>query len=254
MPVIDPLPEEAVDEEIRELDEYMRQYTGAPGMTPYVNAAARYPALLEQMADEHLTVMPSDELRRETKETMAVAVSMINACDYCVGAHTTLLRTMFDRSNRDVVEIAAAAAHATGLARMERAMEGAPFTPVDPSDEDVPEESVEALAAVEAALDRRPVHFALAARDPDYCRELLARERIRILEGDLDRRTKEYVVLAAAWTIGAPRLARDRMDVLAAMGESEAALFEGFQAVEIFQVNNVWTSGLGLERGLWADE
>ncbi len=153
---------------------------------------------------------------------------------------------LFDRSDRDIVEIAAAAAHATGLAWMERAIDGAPVSPVGPEDGD-------ALAEVEADLDRRPAHFALAARDPDYCRELLKRERVCVLQGELDRRTEEYVVLATAWTVGAPRLARDRSAVLAAMGESEAALFEGFQAVEIFQANNVWTAGLGLKRGLWAD-
>lgn len=60
---------------------------------------------------------------------------------------------------------AAAAAHATGVTRLERATLGEvrPFPPVDP--ETATGETAEGLAAVEVSLGRLPPHILVAARD-----------------------------------------------------------------------------------------
>ncbi len=59
-------------------------------MTPYVAASAHHVTYLANIAEE-----PSRKLRRKLKEMLAVAISMVNGCAYCVTAHSRVLNQMF---------------------------------------------------------------------------------------------------------------------------------------------------------------
>lgn len=53
---------------------------------------ANDPALLERSWQQVRTVMAPGALDPLTKELIYVAVSMTNACDYCIGTHTAAAR------------------------------------------------------------------------------------------------------------------------------------------------------------------
>ncbi|MFB6173672.1 MAG: carboxymuconolactone decarboxylase family protein [Halobacteriales archaeon] len=248
MAIVDLLDEDEYEETVHELDERIRQYTGAPGMTPYVKAAGHYPPLLEQMGTEHLSVMLTDSLRREQKELIAVAVSMVNNCSYCIGAHAHLHREMFGTTDAELVELTGVAAHVTGLVAFERALLGGDGL-LDPVDA----EEVPLLGEIEERLGGLPEYFRYMANDPDYLAAVWNRERVTMLEGELDGYDKQLVAYALAAVADADYQQSVRRDRLRELGATDGELFEALQAAEIFSKNNVWTSGLQLEAGLWGD-
>ncbi|MFB6353632.1 MAG: carboxymuconolactone decarboxylase family protein [Halobacteriales archaeon] len=250
MAIVDLLDDNEYDEHVQQLDERVRQYTGAPGMTPYVKAAGHYPPLLGQMGSEHLVVMTSDALRREQKELIAIAVSMVNNCAYCIGAHAHLHQQMFGTTDAELVELVGAVSHVSGLNRFEHAVfrdgiDDPRFPAKDPAD-------VPLLADIEEALGRLPEYYRVMANDPDYLEEVWTRERVTLLEGSLDRVDKELVAWAVSVVNDADYSTRLREALLDELGVTDEQLFEALQAIEIFQKNNVYTSGLQLEAGLWA--
>lgn len=251
MPVVDLLEKDEYADEVAELDRRVRQYTQAPDMTPYVKAAAHYPPLLGQMGTEHLTVMLTDELERELKETLAVAVSMVNNCSYCIGAHTTVLQKMFDKTDPELVELGGLVSHVHGINVFEEAVlgEDAPMPFPEKTADEVP-----LLAEIEDALGRLPAYYRVMANDEEYLETIWNRERVTLLEGEMDRRTSEYVALAVSVTNGAAYSTRMHRETLADMGETDDQLFDALQAIEIFQKNNTWTNALQLESGLWGEE
>jgi AhpD family alkylhydroperoxidase len=251
MAIVDLLEKEEYADEVAELDDRIRQYTQAPDMTPYVKAAAHYPPLLAQMGTEHLAVMLTDELRRELKETIAVAVSMTNNCSYCIGAHTMVLKKMFDKSDPELVELTGLVSHVNGINAFEGAVLGESPTMPFPkkSAEEVP-----LLGEIEDELGRLPEYYRVMANDEEYLEAIWNRERVTVLEGEMDRRTSEYVALGVSIANGADYSTRLHRETLQDIGETDEQLFEALQAIEIFQKNNAWTSGLQLEAGLWGDE
>lgn len=252
MAIVDLLDEDEYDEHVRQLDERVREYTGAPGMTPYVKAAGHYPPLLGQMGSEHLVVMTSDALKREQKELIAIAVSMVNNCAYCIGAHSHLHQQMFGTTDAELVELVGAVSHVAGLNRFEQAVfrDGIdePRFPAKESDE------VPLLTEIEDALGRLPEYYRVMANDPDYLAEVWTRERVTMLEGSLDRVDKELVAWAVSVTNGADYSIELREAILDDLGVTDEQLFEALEATEIFQKNNVYTSGLQLEAGLWGED
>jgi AhpD family alkylhydroperoxidase len=62
-----------------------------PGM---FRAMANNPAYLEASWNRYKVIMGSGKLDRKTKEIIAVAVSATNGCEYCINAHTTVLKKM----------------------------------------------------------------------------------------------------------------------------------------------------------------
>ncbi len=116
MPIVKLQDADQYSEEIQKLDRRVREYTQAPGMTPYVKAAAH-----TNLAEEHLFVMPSRKLPRRLKEMLAVAVSMVNGCAYCITAHSRVLSQMFHLKDAELVELTAAVARISGLNRFETA-------------------------------------------------------------------------------------------------------------------------------------
>ena len=252
MAIVDLLDEREFDEHLMALESKVRQYTGAPGLTPYVKAAGNYPPLLGQMGSEHLTVMTSDALSREQKELIAIAVSMVNNCAYCIGAHAHLHQQMFGTTDAELVELVGAVSHVCGLNRFERVVfrDGVdePRFPAKDAAE------VPLLAEIEDDLGRLPEYYRVMANDPDYLEVVWNRERVTMLEGSLDRLDKEFVAWAVAAVNDADHSMALREAILEELGATDEQLFEALQATEIFQKNNVYTSGLQLEAGLWAEE
>ncbi|MGR3316866.1 MAG: carboxymuconolactone decarboxylase family protein [Candidatus Anammoxibacter sp.] len=65
------------------------------GMVPNLfKTAAHFPPLLKANWDKVKAVMMGGSLSRKVKETIAVLVSKDNSCQYCVGAHTMLLKSI----------------------------------------------------------------------------------------------------------------------------------------------------------------
>lgn len=252
MPIVDLLDESEFDEHLQELESRVRQYTGAPGMTPYVKAAGNYPPLLGQMGTEHLTVMTTDALSREQKELIAIAVSMVNNCAYCIGAHSRLHQQMFGTTDAELVELVGAVSHVSGLNRFESAVfrDGVdePRFPAKDAEE------VPLLGEIEDALGRVPEYYRVMANDPEYLEVVWNRETVTMLEGSLERVDKELVAWAVSVVNDADYSTRLREEILDDLGVTDEQLFEALQATEIFEKNNVYTSGLQLEAGLWAEE
>lgn len=62
-----------------------------PGM---FRAMANNPAYLEASWNRYKVIMGPGKLDRKTKEIIAVAVSATNGCEYCINAHTAVLKKM----------------------------------------------------------------------------------------------------------------------------------------------------------------
>lgn len=250
MAIVKLLEEEQYSELVRSLDRRVREYTRAPAMTPYVKATGHCPSLLAQLADEHAYVMPTRSLPRRLKEMLAVAVSMVNGCAYCITAHTQVLKRMFAMGDAELVELAATVAHVGALCRFETATMSAGhaplFAPREPAE-------VPLLAEIEDALGRLPEYFRVMANDPGYLETVWSREKVTLQAGALARLDKEYVAFATAIATDAPYSVRLRREILTAMGESDEQLFEALEVVELFHKNTTFTEGLQLEPGLWAD-
>jgi len=237
------------DDELEKLDAELREYTGAPGKTPYSLAASKIPDFFEQLIEAHRHVMMSGELSRELKELVALAVSMTNGCDYCVRAHAKMQKHMFDRTDAELAHLAALVGHITGLNRFEGAAGSGPsglFEPV--STEDVP-----LFDEIEDELGHVPESFRAMGRDERYLELVWERERKLVRSGAYDQRTRDYVAFGVAATNGASASTRYRKEKLVDGGESEEAVFEAFEVVELFCKNNKWTEGLLLHGGVWGD-
>ena len=251
MPVIKPMDPDQFDEGLRQLDAKARQYTQAPGATNYVRAAAYHPGYLSSLAEEHLVEMVSDRLRRKTKETLALAVSMTNGCGYCSQAHGTLLKTMFKLGDADLVEVAAVTSHYNGLASLESALQIDGDGSVHGSFSPLSEEHAPILAEIREVYPDVPVYFRIIARRPEYLRVLWGRERAVVLEASLDREVVHLIGLAVAATRGAAYGVRWHSARLAELGMAGDAVLEAILVCQLFNMNNAFTQGLGLEMGLW---
>lgn len=245
MPTVALFEEDEYDETIREFDERVRRYTEAPVMTPYVKAAAHYPPYLEHMGEEHLYVMPTRELPRQVKEMVAVGVSTVNACTYCIEAHAHGLQNMFDFTDPQLVELIAAVAHVSGLCRIETATmaDDEPlFSPQDPDE-------VPLLAEIEATIGVLPEYYRIIARDEGFLEQVWEREKLTLLEGELDPVDKEFVAFGTAVANDAPYSTRFWKERLEVHGATEDEIFEALEVVEIFHKNNQFTTGLQLGHG-----
>jgi AhpD family alkylhydroperoxidase len=250
--VVELLDEHEYSKHVQDLDKRVRQYTQAPAMTPYVRAAAHYPSYLANMAEEHLYVMPTRRLRRRVKEMIAVAVSMVNGCPYCITAHTRVLKTMFKMPDPEIVELAAAVAHVSGVNRFETATMAPGHEPLFPprSPDEVP-----LLKDIEEALGRIPLVYQIMANDPGFLESVWAREQVTLLSGELEQKDKAFVAFATSIANDAPSAIRLHKEILQdQLGATEEDVFEALEVVEIFHKNTKFTEGLQLESGLWGQK
>lgn len=248
MPIVTLQDADHYSEVIQKLDRRVREYTLAPGMTPYVKAAAHHVPYLANMAEEHLYVMPTRKLTRKLKEMVAVAVSMVNGCAYCITAHSRVLNRMFHLGDGELVELTAAVAHISGLNRFETATMSGNHEPLFSvrSEIDVP-----LLEEIQGTLGVLPVYYQIMANDPQFLESVWAREKAAMLTGSLDRKDKEYVAFATSAANLAPYAIRLHKSILTSMGATDEEIFEALEVVEIFHKNNKFTEGLQLEPGLW---
>lgn len=251
MPIVKLQDADQYSEEIHKLDKRVREYTQAPGMTPYVKAAAQHLPYLANMAEEHLYVMPTKRLPRKLKEMLAVAVSMVNGCAYCITAHSRLLSRMFQMNDAELVELTGAVAHISGLNRFETATMSGNHEPLFPLRSEV---EVPMLEEIQGTLGSLPTYYQIMANDPGFLESVWAREKATMLSGSLARKDKEYVAFATSVVNLAPYSVRFHKSRLTSMGATTEEVFEALEVVEIFHKNNRFTEGLQLEPGLWKPE
>ncbi|SFC25076.1 uncharacterized peroxidase-related enzyme [Halobiforma haloterrestris] len=82
-------PDELSDETIEEIFEYAREKQGA--VPNHFKIEANFPEAFEHFFYMQQALWEDGPLSMETMERVAIAVSMANDCDYCTGAHCTIL-------------------------------------------------------------------------------------------------------------------------------------------------------------------
>ncbi|MFQ5612563.1 MAG: carboxymuconolactone decarboxylase family protein [Anaerolineae bacterium] len=251
MSLIRLLEEEEYADQIEALDRKIREYTQAPVMTNYVKAGAYKPYFLKQSAEEHLYIMPSTKhLRRKVKEMLAVAVSMTVGCEYCITAHSGVLKRMFKLTDEDIVELALTQAHFNGLAGFEfvagitPAGVIGPFQPLEAG-------ALPLLGEIEDRLGLLPIYYQVMARDPRWLEQIWEREVGCLFEGNLDRFEKHFVALAVAASRGAAYSVGFQTEVLRGLGATDAQLWEAMRVIALFNHNTKYTEGLLLQPGVW---
>ena len=99
MPKIEMINRESENPQVKAIFDDIEE---AFGMVPNLfKTAAHFPPLLEANWNKVKAVMMGGVISRKTKETIAVLVSNDNSCNYCVGAHTAMLK-MLGLSDEDV--------------------------------------------------------------------------------------------------------------------------------------------------------
>jgi uncharacterized peroxidase-related enzyme len=82
-------PAELDDEELADIFEYVRDKQGA--VPNHFKIEANFPELFKHIFYAQRALWEDGPLSMETMERVAIAVSMANDCDYCTGAHCTIL-------------------------------------------------------------------------------------------------------------------------------------------------------------------
>ena len=92
MPRIETIEKNTASAEVKEIYDNIE---AAFGMVPNLfKTAAHYPPLLKANWEKVEAVMMGGAVPRKAKEAIAVLVSNDNGCDYCVGAHTAMLKML----------------------------------------------------------------------------------------------------------------------------------------------------------------
>ena len=92
MPKIDTIEKDMATDEVLAV---YNDIEAAFGMVPNLfKTAAHYPPLLKANWEKVKAVMMGGVISRKAKEAIAVLVSNDNSCDYCVGAHTAMLKML----------------------------------------------------------------------------------------------------------------------------------------------------------------
>lgn len=77
-------------------------------------AMAVFPKFLEHYWQKIKTIRAGKELSIREKEIIALAVSATNGCEYCINAHTAVLKRL-GMTDRGIVELMAVVDHYNGL-------------------------------------------------------------------------------------------------------------------------------------------
>ncbi|MDX1746369.1 MAG: carboxymuconolactone decarboxylase family protein, partial [Halobacteriales archaeon] len=176
-----------------------------------------------------------------TKEMIALGVSMVNGCEYCIRAHSAVLRNMFEFSDSDLVELAGVVAHVSAINRFETATVG---DSQDPLFELESAADVPLLAEIEEELGSLPAHYRIMARDETYLEYVWSRHRSMFEGGNLDRTEKELVAFGVSIANIAPTSTRVHRATLRHQGVTDDELFEALRVIENFQKHNRFTTGL----------
>ncbi|MFW5679097.1 MAG: carboxymuconolactone decarboxylase family protein [Pseudomonadota bacterium] len=95
----------------------IRATRGTDFVNAFWRALANHPETLETLWSDLKTTMAPGALDPLTKEMLYVAVSVANACAYCVHSHTAAARAkgMTDAQHRELLEVIAMAQRTNGL-------------------------------------------------------------------------------------------------------------------------------------------
>jgi uncharacterized peroxidase-related enzyme len=85
--------------------EVFGEITKTFGMVPNLfRAYANHPDLLRTNWEKHKAIMVDGELPRKTKESIALAISSANGCQYCIAAHSMALKRL-EITNEEIEKI-----------------------------------------------------------------------------------------------------------------------------------------------------
>ena len=245
MPVIRLPTEEEHSDEVRKLDQIIRQYSQARVMTPFVRAAGMRPLFLLGSIEELSYVMATRSLKNEQKRIIALAVGSVLGAKYELVAHTKALQTQYGFTDAGIVELAAAISHAAGLNVFNHTVlafkDAPPFAPMDPS--------TPILMEIRTALGNVPLIFRYMAHDEKFTKIVLAREKAIVLEpGEVARVNKELAAFATSVMNAAPLSIQHRAENLRQQGMSNEQLFEATTVVAAFAKNASFSTTLQLDR------
>ncbi len=104
--------------EVRAVYDDIRQVRQTDFINNFWKALANHPALLEQVWSRGKEVMASGKLDALTKELIYIAVSVANACEYCVHSHTAAAfdKGMSEAQYGELLAVIALAQQNNGLA------------------------------------------------------------------------------------------------------------------------------------------
>jgi AhpD family alkylhydroperoxidase len=91
---IPPVSEEQATGKVKAIYEEIKSTRGLAEVPNFWKQIAVYPDYLEATWRALNVVLAPGKLDRATKEAIAVAVSATNACDYCLGSHSDVLRSL----------------------------------------------------------------------------------------------------------------------------------------------------------------
>lgn len=95
--------EAEVKGKVQEVFEEIKREFALPFVPNLFRAMANNPEYLQSSWERFKRVMLSGKLDRKTKELLAIAVSTINNCEYCINAHTWALKQL-GVSNAEIAE------------------------------------------------------------------------------------------------------------------------------------------------------
>ncbi|MDP1613152.1 MAG: carboxymuconolactone decarboxylase family protein [Sulfuritalea sp.] len=103
----------------------IRKTFGMPFVPNLFKVMAHNPAYLKASWERVKVIMEPGLIDRKTKEMIAVAVSAVNGCDYCVSAHTAALKGM-GVGDAELVELMAVVDLFSGFNKMLEGLQVAP--------------------------------------------------------------------------------------------------------------------------------
>ena len=114
MPLVKLIAEEDAMGRVKEIYDDIKTTYGIPFVPNAYKAMAVYPEFLEAEWRKIKVLRTRGELSVREKELIALAVSATNGCDYCIDAHTAILKRM-GVSDRAIIELIAVVDHYNGL-------------------------------------------------------------------------------------------------------------------------------------------
>lgn len=103
MPTVKLITEQEAQGDIKAMFEQIKQMSG--GQVPLTfQAMANHPEYMKLVMQKMQTVMGSEELDRNTKLAIALAVSIINNCEMCITMYTQQLKSA-GFTEKQIVEI-----------------------------------------------------------------------------------------------------------------------------------------------------
>ncbi|MCI0657934.1 MAG: carboxymuconolactone decarboxylase family protein [Acidobacteria bacterium] len=114
MPLVKLIAEDEATGRVKEIYEDIKTTYGLRFVPNAYKAMAVYPEFLEAEWRKIKALRTRGELSAREKEILALAVSATNGCDYCIDAHTAILKRI-GLSDRAIVELMAVVDHYNGL-------------------------------------------------------------------------------------------------------------------------------------------